>query len=199
MNGRTQRIVRAATTAAWVVAAAGLAGAITIGLFFTIGRPWGTLNDVAGLVMTAALAPLMLAFYELGGLTPLRLAQAAQAIGQLSIVTWCVAHALMIAGAVEFDYSRAATGAFAIENLALVVIGLWVAGANLLAGRWLNWVRWIGVLAGLGAASLGAGLYFGGESHPLTVAGGGPYLLVVPLWAALMARLLGRRAAEGAR
>lgn len=197
MGERTRRIVRMASRSAWVVVAAGVVGAISISLFLSIGQPWGTVNDVAGLVMTAALAPLMLAFYELGGLTPLRLAQAAQAIGQLSIATWCVVHALFIAGAVDFDYTRAATGAFAIENLALVMIGLWVAGANLLAGRWLDWVRWIGVLAGLGMAALGAGLYFGGDSHPLTLAGGVPYLVGVPLWAALMARLLGRRATEG--
>jgi len=60
--------------AAYVAAAAGLAATVTIILFFWIGDPWGTLNDASLLVMTAAIPLLMLAFWELGGLTPTPLA-----------------------------------------------------------------------------------------------------------------------------
>lgn len=37
-----------------VVAGAGLVAAVTIGLFFAIGQPWGSINDTALLVMTLA-------------------------------------------------------------------------------------------------------------------------------------------------
>jgi hypothetical protein len=189
--GRSQRILARAAFAAYVVAGAALVGLVTIGLFFWIGQPWGTINDLALLVMTLALAPLMLAFYELGGWTPILLARVAQASGWIAVLAWCLIQALMIAGVVVFDYSRAATGVFAIQTAALVVIGLWVAGASLLAGPWLSWVRWLGVVSGIGFVVLGIGLLVGGLDHPLTYLGGGiGYEIVLPMWAFLMARLL---------
>jgi hypothetical protein len=196
MSNRTQRIVSIATMAAYVVVAAAVVGLVTIALFFSIGQPWGTLNDLSLLVMTLALAPLMLAFYELGGLTPTPLAQAAQAIGWIAVLTWSVVQALMIAGVVAFDYKVGATGAFAIESYAMVYIGLWMAGANLLAGPWLSWVRVLGMLSGIGFVLLAVGLLIGGQNYPMTYVGGIGYELVLPIWAFLMARLLGRLAAS---
>ena len=138
------------------------------------------------------LAPTMLAFYELGGRTPTPLAVLAQTVGWVSVITWAVIHALMFADVVTFDYSAPATGAMALEQVALIVIGLWIAGANLLAGEWLSWIRWLGVVTGIGFALLGAGLLLGGESHPLSYLGGTAYELVLPIWAFWLARLFGR-------
>jgi len=191
----TQRIVARAAVAAYVVAGAAFVGLVTIGLFFWIGQPWGTINDLALLVMTLALAPLMLAYYELGGWTPTPLARVAQAGGWIAVLTWGLVQALFIAGVVDLDYRSPATGAFAVQSGALVVIGLWLAGANLLAGPWLSWVRWLGVVSGLGFVALGIGFFFGGLYHPLNFAGGIGYQVVLPIWALLMARLLGRLAA----
>ncbi len=192
MSSRTQRIVSTAAVAAYVVAAAAVVGLVTIALFFWIGQPWGTINDLSLLVMTLAIAPLMLAFYELGGLTPTPLAQAAQAMGWIAVLTWCVVQGLLIFGVVTFDYKVGATGAFAIEAVALVYIGLWMAGASLLAGPWLSRVRWLGVVTGIGFVVLAIGLLLGGQDHPLTYLGGIGYEVVLPIWAVLMARLLGR-------
>lgn len=194
MSTRTQTIVSTAALAAYVVVGAALVGLATITLFFTIGQPWGTLNDLSLLVMTLALLPLMLAFYELGGLTPTPLAQAAQAAGWIAVLTWSIVQALMIVGVVTFDYKVGATGAFAIESVGLVYIGLWIAGANLLAGPWLSRIRWLGVVTGIGFVALAIGLLLGGQDYPLTYLGGIGYELVLPIWAFLMARLLGRLA-----
>jgi hypothetical protein len=190
MGESTRRIVQRAVVAAYVAAAAGLAATLMIILFFWIGQPWGTLNDIALLVMTAAIPVLMLAFWELGGLTPTPLALAAQVSGWVAVMVWCVIHALFIGGVVEFDYERAAIGALAIESVALIVIGLWIAGANLLAGAWLNTVRWFGIAAGLGFVLLPLGMLMGGLDHPLTYAGGIGYSIVFPVWAFLMGRHL---------
>lgn len=192
---RTARIVRAAIVAAYVVGVAGVASVMLSVLFVAAGEPWGTLIDVALLVMTGAIAPLMLAFYELGGLTPTPLARVAQAAGWMAVLTWCVVEVLMIVGVVGFDFDRAAGGAFAVWAGTLVVIGSWVGGANLLAGPWLGRVRWAGVLAGIGVMALGIGLLLGGANQPLTYLGGVIYQFGVPIWALLMGRelrLLGR-------
>lgn len=195
MSTRTFLIVSTASVAAYVVAAAALIGLVTISLFAWLGQPWGTINDLTGVVMTAALAPTMLAYYELGGRTPTPLALAAQASGWLAVLAWVAIHALFIVGAVTFDYGAPATSAMALEQVALIVIGLWIAGANLLAAEWLSWIRWLGVVTGIGAALVGLGLLLGGANHPLSYAGGIGYLLVLPIWAFWLARLLGRIAA----
>ena len=183
-------IVRRAITAAYLIATAGLLATVTITLYLAIGQPWGTLNDVALLVMTAALPVLMLAFWELGGLTPTRLALVAQISGWIAVLAWCVAQALMIVGVLSFDYEEAATGGLLVEAMALVVIGLWIAGANLLAGSWLNTIRWFGLVSGLGFVLLPIGLIMGGVNHPLTYTGGVGYSIAFPVWAFLMARHL---------
>jgi hypothetical protein len=190
MSSSTERIVRRAVVAAYVAAAAGLVAAITIALFFAIGQPWGTLNDIALLVMTAAIPVLMLAFWELGGLTPTPLALAAQVSGWIAVIAWCVAQALMMVGVLSFDYNDAASGGLLAEAVAMLVIGLWISGANLLAGPWLNATRWFGVAAGLGFVLLPIGLILGGVDHPLTYAGGIGYSIVFPVWAFLMGRHL---------
>jgi hypothetical protein len=196
MSSRTRRIVSSASMAAVIVAAAALVGLPPVSIYGGRGEPWGTVSHLSGVVMTLALAPTMLAYYELGGRTPTPLAQAAQVSGWLAVIAWCVLHALFIGGAVAFDYDTPATGAMALEQVALVVIGLWIAGANLLAAEWLNWVRWLGVVTGIGFVSLGAGLLLGGASHPFSYAGAIGFVLVLPVWAFLVARLLGRIAAE---
>jgi hypothetical protein len=190
MSASTQGIVRRAIMAAYLIAVAGLLAAVTITLFFAIGQPWGTLNDIALLVMTAALPLLMLAFWELGGLTPTPFALVAQISGWTAALAWCVVQALMIVGVLSFDYEEAATGGLAVEAVALVVIGLWIAGANLLAGAWLNTIRWFGLVSGLGFVLLPIGLIMGGVNHPLTYAGGVGYSIAFPVWAFLMAKHL---------
>jgi len=189
MSSAAQGIVRRAGLAAFVAAVAAVLGLVTIGLFFSIGQPWGTLNHVAVLVMTLAIGPLMLAFWELGGLTPTPLALAAQTAGWVAVLGWAGLHVLFILGALTFDYGAPATDGLALESVAQVVIGLWIAGACLLAGSWLGWQRWLGVVTGVGWALAGIGLLAGGMNHPFSYAGGIGYLLVFPIWAFLMGRL----------
>jgi hypothetical protein len=180
------------------MAAAGALGLVTAGLSFTADQPWGTLNDGALLVLTAALAPLMLSFYELGGRTPTRLAQAAQSLGWVSVLAVCVIQVLQMTGAVVIDWDTAARGAFGVGSVALAYIGLWIVGANLLAGPWLNQVRWLGVAAGVAAVVFAAGLLLGGVDTGWASLGGIGYLVLLPAWAFLMARELRSLAARTA-
>jgi hypothetical protein len=193
MSERTARITRIGAVAGYVVAATGVIGLVTISLFFADGQPWGTLNDLSLFVEFAALAPLMLSFYELGGRTPTPLAQLAQAVGWISVIVFCATQALLIGGAVKFDFDQPAVDAFAVSSLAWAYIGAWIAGANLLAGPWLNWVRWLGVVSGVGGVLLAFGLMVGGMNSVWVVAGGLAFQVVLPVWAFLMARLLGAR------
>jgi hypothetical protein len=184
--------VRRAVPAAFVAGIAGIIAFITITLFFTVGQPWGTINDIALIVMTAAIPFLMLAFWELGGLTPTPLALVAQASGWAAVAVWCVTHLLFVVGVVDIDYTMPATGVFAIQAVTLIVIGLWIAGANLLAGPWLTAVRWLGVVTGLGLATFGAGTLIADKDSLAVLVGGVAYLVLVPVWALVMGFYLSR-------
>jgi hypothetical protein len=188
------RMLDGASGALWVAVAGGIALA-AIGLFFWIGQPFGTINDIALLVMTLSLGPVMLAHYELGGIVPLWPARLSLGGAVAAAVAWSLIQVAMIAGIVTFDEERAATGAFAVSSLLQVVIGLWIAGASLLAGRWLPiTVRLFGIVAGTGTVVMSIGLLLGGLNHPLTYAGGIGYQVVLPIWAYLLGRVFRTRA-----
>lgn len=176
--------------AARVVAVAGAVALVAIGLFFAIGQPFGTINDIALLVMTLSLLPLMLAHYELGGPVPLWPARASLGGATLAVAGWALVQLAMILGQVTFDYEHGATGAFAIEALLQLVIGLWIAGASLLAGRWLPLpVRVLGIVAGTGTVVMAAGLLSSGVNDTLTYVGGVGYQILLPVWAWRLSRV----------
>src|SRR5260221_419774 len=104
------RVGRAAQ-AAYVASVAGLVALVTIALFFSIGQPWGTLNDIALLVMTLAIAPMMLGSYELGGVTPLWPARLSLAGGIGGGVVWSALPGAMIVGAGTGGYNKPPPGA----------------------------------------------------------------------------------------
>jgi len=182
--------VRTGAASALVVATAGAVAFVTIVLFLGgFGDVFGTVGDVAVLVMTLALAPVMATWYELGGRTPLRPAQASLASAVGAVLVFSAVQVLYLLGAVTFDLESGATGAFAVEAVAVVVIGLWIGGASVLAGPWLtNGLRWFGAVAGVGVVLYAAGLLLGGVTHPLTFVGGVGYQVLLPIWAFLLAR-----------
>jgi len=185
-----------AAAAATVAGVAGIVALVTIALFFGVGQPWGSLNDLALAVMVPAIAPMMLGSYELGGVTPLWPSRLALAGGIAGTVVYAALQVAMVAGLVTFDYTVGSTGAFLVEDLALIVVGLWLVGAPLLAGPWLpTRERLLGSLSGVGFVLIAAGLILGGMNHPLTYVGGLGFDLLFPIWALLMARVFRARAA----
>jgi hypothetical protein len=191
------RVLGGASGALWV-AIAGFVALPLIGLFYWLGQPWGTLNDVAYLVMTLSLGPVMLAHYELGGVVPAGPARLSLAAAVAAVAAWSLVQVAFILGFVSFDYGQAATGAFAVSMLLQVVIGLWIGGASLLAGSWLPIaVRMLGIVAGAGTALMSIGMLLGGMSHVLTLVGGVGYGLVLPIWALMLSRVFRARAGAG--
>jgi hypothetical protein len=188
------RVLAGASGAMWV-ALAGAVALVTILLFFWIGQPFGTINDIALIVMVLSLGPVMLAHYELGGIVPLWPARLSLAGALAAAFGWVLLQAAFALGFVQFDYEHAGTGAFAVSNLLQAVIGLWIGGASLLAGRWLPAVvRVLGIVAGTGTVLLSIGLLLGGLGHPLSAVGGIGYQVVLPIWAFLLARVFRARA-----
>lgn len=196
---RTKRITRIGVAAGFVVALAGLVALLTFAASMASGQTLQFLNDAALLVMVGALAPLMLSFYELGGRTPLWPARLAQTLGWISVLTFCAVQLGQMAGLLTIDWFSPATGIFAVASLALGYVGLWIAGANLLAGPWLTAVRWLGVVAGLGVTLYAFGILRGGVDSGVAGIGAIGFLIGLPIWALLMARLLAGLPVEAPR
>ena len=194
----TQR-VRGGARAALIVGWAGAVGLVAIGLFYAVGQPFGTLNDVAGLVMIGTLQPVMLAHYELGGPVPLWPARLSLSGATLAVVGWAVLQVAFVLDLFAVDVNQAATGIWAVQALLQGVIGLWIAGASLLAGRWLPpLVRSVGVVAGIGVVVMAAGILRGGYPDDLTTVGGVGYQIVLPVWAFMLGRVFRSRVAAAA-
>ncbi|HEY2916587.1 MAG TPA: hypothetical protein VGI98_05160 [Candidatus Limnocylindrales bacterium] len=193
------RVERGAT-AARVSAVAGAVGLVAIVLFFTVGGPFGTINDVAGLVMIGSLAFVMLAHYELGGIVPLWPARLSLGGAMLVVVGWAVLQVGFILGWLNVaDVQQAATGGWAVQAVLLGFIGLWIAGASLLAGPWLPpLVRTLGIVTGAGLVVMAIGLIQGGYSSLWANVGGSGFQIVLPVWAFLLGRVFGARAAAAA-
>ena len=112
--------VRTGARSALVVAVAGAVALVAILLFLGgLGDAFGRIGDVAVLVMTLALAPVMATWYELGGRTPLRPAQASLAGAIAAVLIFGFVQLLYVAGIVTFDLEAAATRAFAAEAVAV--------------------------------------------------------------------------------
>jgi len=188
--------LRWAAIGAFAIAIAGLVAIVARVAFVSIGQPFGTITDVALLIMTLGLAPVMVGCYEMGGRTPLLPARAALTTGLLSIAAWSLIQLTVIGSGVPFEYEAPATTAAALAAVLLILIGSWLVGAPLLAGTWLPRAhRVVGVVAGLGWIALGVGVLIGAV-QPLTIVGWLGYRLVFPIWALLMA-LLFRRLRRG--
>jgi hypothetical protein len=191
--------VRAGARAAMVVAVAGGVGLVAIGLFFAVGQPFGTINDFAGLFMIGSLQPVMLAHYELGGPVPLWPARLSLTGATLAVAGWAIIQVAFVLGLFAVDVDRAATGVWAVQAILQGVIGLWIAGASLLAGRWLPpLVRSLGIVAGVGVVVMAAGILRGGYLDDLRNVGGVGYQIVLPIWAFLLGRVFRSRVAAPA-
>jgi hypothetical protein len=184
-----ERRVSVARWSAYAIAVAGLVGLLA--RLVDGDELLETLNDIALLVMTAGLGPVMLGSYELGGRTPLTPSRISLATGIGALVVWAVVQVGVILGAVSFSGEGPAVGALAVQAVALLVAGAWLTGAPLLAGPWLPpLLRVLGAVAGLGFVVFAIGLLLLGRGDFVTYLGGVGYAIVFPIWAFLLARTL---------
>lgn len=143
-------------------------------------------RDPARMLAMSSVVPLWPARLSLGG-------------AMLVVAAWAVLQVAFILGWLHVtDVQQAATGGWAIQAGLLALIGLWIAGASLLAGAWLPLgVRSLGIVTGIGLVVMGYGLIQGGYSNLWANAGGTGFQVVLPVWALLLGRVFRARVAAG--
>lgn len=154
---------------ALVAAVATVVGAVLLGLFFAKGQPWGTLNDIASIVMMVAMIPVLAFFatFTEPYLAP-GIALVVAVIGLVGMVGASVAQGLLVARVRTYEQLLPWTLGFgAIVGAWYVLIGV----TGRLSGM-PEIVAVLAVAAGAGYIALGYGFWRGNQRHPLSIVGG---------------------------
>jgi hypothetical protein len=158
---------------ALIAAVATVVGAALLMLFFSRGEPWGTLNDIASIVLMIATIPVAIV---IGALESER----------SSVVPWVVA-AIGIGGMLAAAGFQAALVARwrTYEQLlgrtlgSGAVVGVWyiLAGAFALSGALSAPLPILAIVAGIGFIAIGYGFAMGAQNHLVSKIGGVALLL----------------------
>lgn len=171
-----------------------------LGLFYTVGKPFGLLSDIANVIMVLLILPYALALhkiYQPGTATFSLVALLAAIIG---IVSVALGSALLVFGIIDFQQSVIPT------LIGLGFIGIWLMGSNYLSqanGAFPGALVILGIAVGSGLVLLAAiapfaGAFFvdTGISFPkspfvyLPLAGGLVGFVGYPVWAVWLGRLV---------
>jgi len=187
-------------TIGWVAIATGIAGLLGLAfiiLFFTVGQPFGTLNDICiGLaaILSAVLAWMLYPAHH--AQSPF-LSQVALMVALLGALVVAVGSALVISGVTGWFLA----GLYMAAGNAL--IGLWLLGLNYSALHGNPWSHSlvifglvIGVIMALGLAAV-PGIFSGSDSQEsaswivnyVGQAGALGWLVLYPIWCVLLGRI----------
>jgi hypothetical protein len=158
---------------ALLAAAATVIGAVFLGLFFSRGEPWGTLNDVASVVLMLATIPVALVIGTIEMERTTTVAVVVAAIGIGGMLAAAGLQAALVARLRTYEQLLRPT------LTAGGVVGVWyiLAGFLALDGAVPQPLPWWMVASGLGFIAIGVGFAAGGQRHPLAALGGVTLLL----------------------
>ena len=149
------------------LAAAGLtvAGAVTIATFFTIGEPWGTINDWTSIGLAAATVPIAVGLARRNPRSiPLLLGAASDVVGVAISSTFTL---LLITRRMTFEESLLGVlGGQALIGCWLILAG--IAAASVPASRS---TAALGAIGGCGLVTIAAVVATSGMTNPLSLVG----------------------------
>jgi len=166
--------------AAYLSAAATITTFVTGILFFSVGQPWGTINDAASVFQVLFMLPIVLALHRLFGPGAPALSLLAAAMGIIGMLVAAALQALLVFGKVKYE-----------QTMGVVLsagggIGIWLVLVGCLAlasGGLPGGLAWLGVVAGGGYILLVVGFWLGGQRNPLFIAGSLVAVIGYSMWA----------------
>ena len=172
---------------AYTSAAANIIGFVTLIAFFSVGEPFGVINDLTTVILALSMVPLALMLHKLTQRTHPRLSFGVVAIGVLAMVTAAVLSALLVLGLVAIELTLVAS------PVTFGVIGVWLVLNSYFgrsSGTLPSGLIWVGIVAGAGYVLVIVGFLLGGQQHPLAAVGGLTAVICYPIWAVWFGRLL---------
>ncbi|GIW01952.1 hypothetical protein [Roseiflexus sp.] len=183
----TPEVFRYAGWSAYLSAAATIVGFVTLIVFFSVGGPFGTINDISSSILALSLLPLALALYLLLRPCAALLSLIALIIGICAMLAASILQILLVLRVVKSELTLVAVPA------TFGVVGVWLLLNSYLAlaSRTLpSGLAWVGMVAGVGYILVILGFLLGGQQHPLTAVGGLTAVIGYPIWAIWIGGLL---------
>jgi len=173
------RLLRYAGWSAYVSAAAIIIAFVTLILFFSIGEPFGTINDTASVFQVLFMLPLALLLYRINADNVRLLNVVTMILGIVGIIIAAVGQSLLVIRIITYQQSLSFLPAGAAIGVWLVLISYEASIRRLIPRR----LAWAGILAGIGYLVTVVGFLFGGQESPIFYAGGLILVVSYPLWA----------------
>jgi hypothetical protein len=155
-------------------------------LFFSIGKPFGKINDISSVFQVLLMVPLTILFFQLLPSNARTLGLLAATIGISGMLVSAFGQSLLVFGRIDFQGSRKFFPAGA-------AIGIWlIATCSLAAANGLlpHPLAWVGILAGAGYIATVVGFLWGGQQNVLFYIGALVLGIGYPIWAIWLGRLL---------
>lgn len=180
-------VLRYAGWSAYLSTAATIIGFVTLIVFFSVGEPFGTINDISSVILALSLLPLAVALYLFQRPGAPVLSLMALIIGICAMLAASILQILLVLRVVKLELTLVAVPA------AFGVVGVWLLLNSYLAlaNRTLpSGLAWVGMVAGVGYILVILGFLLGGQQHPLTAVGGLTAVISYPIWAIWIGALL---------
>ena len=171
---------------AYLGAAATVLTFVTGILFFSIGKPFGKINDILSVFQVLLMVPLAVMFVQLLPASTRTLALLAALLGISGMLISAFGQSLLVFGRIDFEGSQRFFPAGA-------AIGVWLIATCSLAaghGQLPHLLAWVGILAGAGYIATVIGFLWGGQQSVLFYIGALVLGIGYPVWAIWLGRLL---------
>jgi hypothetical protein len=170
---------------AYVSATATIVTFVSAILFFTLGQPFGTLNDIASVFQLIFMLPLALILYRLLGSYSRSLSFLAAVLGVCGILVAGAVQSLLVAGVITYQQTVPFFSFGSAIGGWLMLSSYLSLSSHLLPRR----LAWAGVLAGVGYVLTVAGFLLGGYQNPVFYAGGLLTVISYSTWAFWLGRV----------
>ena len=178
---------RYAGWSALVSAIATVLGLVTLIMFFALGQPWGTINDITSVVLAFSLLPVLLMLHRLHRRNAPTISFATFIIGVLAMLIAVVFQTLLIIRVITFAQTAIIVPvAFGLFGATLMVYGYFARANGSLPRR----LAFLSIIAGAGYVVVIVGFILGGQEHPLAAIGGLTAVSCYPIWAIWFGRII---------
>ena len=178
---------RFAGWSAYLSAAATIIGFVTLILFFSVGQPFGTINDVSSIVIALATLPILFVLHKLHRAVAPLLSLGALIIGIVSALIAALLQTLFVFKVIPINpSSEIVTVAFGVFGVSLAIFNYLAYSNKSFSSKLAIW----GIVAGVGYALVALGFLLGGQDHPLTYVGGFAAIVAYPVWAMWFGKFL---------
>ncbi|GMV33684.1 MAG: hypothetical protein DYG85_17080 [Chloroflexi bacterium CFX1] len=174
---------RLAGWSATLSAIATILGAITLVIFFSVGDPYGKINDVCSIVIGLTAILILFTLYQIHRASAPTASLIAFSIGAVAMLIGAALQTLLVITGANFG--DLVTFVFGVYGASLVTFH-WLAKSSGTLPRGLSWM---GIAAGLGYVLVTAGFILGGPNHLLTYIGGALSVIAYPVWGFWLGRM----------